>query len=64
MKDSAFHCTHGDAQFFGNLIVVKAFHEHIEWDLKFWLQIIDGTANVLLVITVVTVSDCIDPEFR
>ena len=49
VEDAALHGTHRDAQFLSNFIVVKSLHEHIEWDLKFRLEVVDGPADILLI---------------
>lgn len=49
VEDAALHRAHWDAQFFGDFIVVKSLHEHVEWHLELGLEIIDGPADVLLI---------------
>ena len=49
VEDAALHRAHWDAQFFGDFIVVKSLHEHAEWHLELGLEIIDGSADVLLI---------------
>lgn len=49
MENTAFDCSHGNAQLLCDFIVVEAFHEHVEWNLEFRLETVDGTADVLLI---------------